>query len=251
MLCDAHVHIGQFFDIYTSPFEMVEKKKKKNVNAIAVSTTTTCEDNFTKVVEEMQQFCKLFGKLAIPVLWVTPLLLNNSNLLESVLGTVDWRCIKVHPQLCPDKWNPDGVNFNKSVELSNQLNVPLLIHTGVVKNCHPLQLQPLFKKHSNTTFILAHGRPIDETVTVMLNYPNTLVDTAFMFTHDVVKLLNLGLSDRILWGSDYPIIKYYDRDINGCDYYNNTLCELKNCINENDYLKITQNNFLRLFNIQI
>ena len=230
---------------------MVAFLNQVGINVVAVSSTTTCEENFTKVVEEMQHFCNLFGKFAIPVLWVTPLLLNNSELLEYVLRMVDWKCIKVHPQLSPDDWNPDGVNFNSSVELSNRLNVPMLIHTGVVKNCHPLQLQPLFKKHPNTIFILAHGRPIDETVSVMLNFPNTLVDTAFMLTQDIVKLINHGLSDRILGGSDYPIIKFYERGINGGEYYNDTLSELRKCINENDYIKITHNNFMHIFNLHI
>ena len=249
MLCDAHIHVGQFYDIYTSPADLSVFLKEIGIDAIAVSSTTTCEENYNKVEKEIKSLIRAFGKVTIPILWVTPALLNNEAKLISILNHVDWRCIKVHPQLCPYEWSTDGHNFMKAVELCKELMTPLLIHTGVVRNCHPLQLKPLFNKHSEQTFIMAHGRPIEEAISVMRDCPNTYVDTAFMPIPHVVKLIRLGFSNRILWGSDYPIIKFYDPNINSCSYYNNLIDELKHQITQSDYIKITQTNFLDLYNV--
>lgn len=249
MFCDAHIHVGQYYDIYTSPKDLSVFLKKIGVDAIAVSSTTTCEENYDKVEDEIKTLSSVFGKVTIPILWVTPALLNNEAKLIELLNHVNWKCVKVHPQLCPDEWDAIGCNFKKAVELSNELKTPLMIHTGVVRNCHPIQLQPLFRKYPDQTFIMAHGRPIDETVLVMRECPNTFVDTAFMPIQHIEKLIVHGFSDRILWGSDYPIIKFYDPNVNSCLYYNSLIDELKHHISQSDYIKITQTNFLDIFNV--
>ncbi len=249
MLCDAHIHVGQFYDIYTSPEDLSVFLKEIGVDAIAVSSTTTCEENYNKVEKEIESLIKVFGKVTIPILWVTPALLNNETKLIKMLNHVDWKCIKVHPQLCPDEWDASNCNFKKAVELSKELKAPLMIHTGVVRNCHPCQLQPLFSKYPEQSFIMAHGRPIEEAISVMKECPNTYVDTAFMPIPYIAKLIKLGLSNRILWGSDYPIIKFHDPNVNTCLYYNNLIDELKHHITHSDYIKITQTNFLDVFNV--
>ena len=96
---------------------------------------------------------------------------------------------------------------------------------------------------------MAHGRPIDETISVMKQCPNTFVDTAFMPTENILSLVNEGFVKRILWGTDYPIIKFYERNINYCKYYNSIINELKESINEYDYKMITGENLLSLYRL--
>lgn len=247
MLSDAHIHIGQFYDIYTSPAEMNSFLKDVGVEAVAFSSTTTCEENYSKVLDEVTEFCELFGRLCIPILWVTPSLLKDSYLLEKFKCNVNWKCLKVHPQLSPKEWNAKSDNYTLVLELAKQLNVPILIHTGVVQNCHPLQLESLFRANRKQTFIMAHGRPFNEALYIMQKYDNVYVDTAFMLNENIVNLVELGLADRILWGTDYPIIKFYERDINYYNYYKQLLFDLKEKIRNEDYSKITELNFLSLY----
>lgn len=249
MLCDAHIHIGQFYDIYTSPEEIASFLYALNVDVVAISSTTTCEEKYDKVIEELRSFVKIFQGKAVPVLWVTPSLLKDASSLNAILLCgIPWKCIKVHPQLSPKEWDVRGENYHKVLNLARTLSLPVMIHTGVVDNCHPEQLQALFEYYNNHTFIMAHGRPLKETISVMKQCPNTYVDTAFMPTDDILSLIHEGFVKRILWGTDFPIIRFYERNINYFDYYNNTLIELKERTNFHNYQMITNTNMQTLYN---
>lgn len=249
MICDSHMHLGQYYDLYTTPKELDAFLEKVGIDAIAVSSTTTCEENFEKVLNEFDALLKISKKIIVPILWVTPSLLSDRKVLDHMVTHINWKCVKVHPQLCPSQWDACGRNFQKAVEVAKRLNVPMLIHTGVVQNCHPLQLRPLFERYSDQTFIMAHGRPIDETELVLKEVDNTLVDTAFMPTEYIVRLIKDGYEDRILWGSDYPIIRFLERNIDAVSYYENLIKELRANLNDSEFFKITEGNFIQLYNI--
>jgi hypothetical protein len=97
------------------------------------------------------------------------------------------------------------------------------------------------------TFILAHGRPIGQTVEMMKKYPNVWCDTAFMPTENIVRLCMENLSERVLWGSDYPIPQYYYPDMDMKTYYLDLVKKLKNSVSQEDFEKITHKNFETLF----
>ena len=97
------------------------------------------------------------------------------------------------------------------------------------------------------TFILAHGRPIGETLELMKKYSNVWADTAFMPIENIVKLCEEKLSERVLWGSDYPITKYYYPQADMKTYYIELIRQLKDTVNNEDFERITHENFDRLF----
>lgn len=250
MICDSHVHVGQFYDIYTSPEELAEFLQAVGVDVVAVSSTTTCESNYIKAYNEIKTFKKKFPGITIPLLWVTPDLLRNDSMLDDIISSdFSWKGIKIHPQLAPSEWNADSPNYPKSILLANKIKVPILIHTGVVNNCHPLQMLPVFREYPSQTFIMAHGRPIDETIFVLEQCPNTYVDTAFMPIDHILKLVQKGYTKRILWGTDYPIIKFHDRNLDYKKNYCNQLAEHKVKLGIADFERITSTNMLELYNI--
>lgn len=250
MLCDSHIHVGQFYDIYTSPEELAEFLQSVGVDVVAVSSTTTCESNYIKAYNEIKTFKEKFPGITIPLLWVTPDLLNNDSLLDGIISSnFSWKGIKIHPQLAPSEWNADSPNYQKSIILANKIKVPILIHTGVVNNCHPLQMLPVFQEYPSQTFIMAHGRPIDETIFVLEQCANTYVDTAFMPIDHILKLVQKGYAKRILWGTDYPIIKFHDRNLDYKKDYYKQIEVLKSITNANDYEHITSSNMFELYNI--
>lgn len=81
----------------------------------------------------------------------------------------------------------------------------------------------------------------------MKTYQNVWTDTAFMPINNVVRLCDEKLSDRVLWGTDYPIPKFFFKDLDMKTYYQDLLLELHNSLSESDYEKITKNNFQKLF----
>lgn len=247
---DSHIHVGQYFSIYSNPLAIKSFLDSVGVGRFAVSSTTTCNEDFHKVVDEIKRLKELCGDRVLPVLWVLPKMFKDVDNTLGVLmdSGIDWRCLKIHPQLHPEVWSKDDSPEMKWViRLSRTLNCPILIHSGEMPGCYPSLFANTFKDNADRTFILAHGRPIKDTVDIMAVCPNVWVDTAFMPIDHIVELCKTGFVDRILWGTDYPIPKHFYPDMDMIDYYMGLVAELKRSVSEEDFEKITHKNFERLF----
>lgn len=247
MFNDSHIHIGQFNDIYTTPTELIHYLDSVGVMRFAASSTSICEGDYDKVIAEMQELVEAGGSKIYPVLWVLPQMLEDGGLEKFMDSGINWKCVKIHPQLHPKKWLADERCIVSVCRFASTLLVPLLIHTGEMSGCYPKQFEHVIKRFPNLVFILAHGRPIEQTVSLMKTYQNVWTDTAFMPINNVVRLYDEKLSDRVLWGTDYPIPKFFFKDLDMKTYYQDLLLELHNSVSESDYEKITKNNFQKLF----
>jgi predicted TIM-barrel fold metal-dependent hydrolase len=102
-----------------------------------------------------------------------------------------------------------------------RLRVPVVVHTGIglprflLKHGTPLVVEELANRHPELVIVAAHaGVPwIAETVAVAVRNPNVWIDlSALPAANDrmvdaVVSLaLSKGLEDRILFGSDFPVV---------------------------------------------
>ena len=94
MLIDSHIHVGQFYDHYFAPSAIHELMEQMRMDFYIVSSTTMCEENYLKVLDEIQQLIKLDGSKVLPVMWITPEGLKGyiAWFLES---NIHWRCLKV------------------------------------------------------------------------------------------------------------------------------------------------------------
>lgn len=247
MICDAHIHVGQFYDIYTSPKQLVGFLDNVEINCFAASSTSICEGDYDKVLNEMCQLVKLSGTRIAPVLWIIPNMFKDGGLSAFIKSGLPWRCLKIHPQLHPYEWELEGDNMKMLLKLARTKKMPILIHTGEFDFCHAGLYSQLAKNNPDVLFILAHGRPIEETVNVIKECENVYTDTAFMPIDNIVKLCKSGLADRILWGTDYPIPKYFYRRKNMKSYYDSLVSSLKKNTNAPDFDKITNTNFNKLF----
>lgn len=246
-LFDVHIHIGQFYNIYTTPTELRIFLDSVGVECIVASSTTICKGDYEKVIYEIKELKVLCGEQVLPVLWILPQILKDGGLEFFLDSGIQWRCVKIHPQLHPEAWLPDKNELEMVLSLADKLDVPLLIHTGEREGCYPSLYEKAFANNPNIAFILAHGRPLDEAIEMMKKYPNVWVDTAFMPTDNIKKLCDENLSDRVLWGSDYPIPKYYYPDKDMKEYYLTLIQQLKETIKAEDFEKITYTNFKKLF----
>ena len=247
--CDAHIHVGQFYDQYTQPTELKRFLDSVGIEFCIVSSTTVCEKRYENVIEEIRDLQILYVYRLLPVLWIVPQMFNDGGLELFIDSGIQWRCLKIHPQLHPEAWLPEKEELGKVLSLANALEVPLLIHTGEKEGCYPSLYEKAFSEHPNVIFILAHGRPISETIQLMKKCSNVWADTAFMPTEHICRLCEEDLSDRVLWGTDYPIPKFYYPNENMVEYYAKLLDNLKKNVSQEDYKKITYINAFKLFKI--
>lgn len=247
MFTDSHIHVGQFYDIYTTPAELIHYLDSVGVECFAASSTTICEGDYEKVIAEMKELITIGNGRVIPVLWILPQMLADGGIEKFVDSGISWKCVKIHPQLHPTEWTDEKKCLNVVCAFSTTIQAPLLIHTGDKQGCYPSLFENAIKNKPMLRFILAHCRPIDEAIALMGKYENVWVDTAFMPITNIVKCCQAGFSDRVLWGTDYPIPKYHYRGQDMKAYYLDLVQKLKDSISQNDFELITHRNFEKLF----
>lgn len=248
MLCDSHVHIGQFYDLYTAPKQIAETMESLGVDHFAVSSTTICERDYSKVLNEIDQIYSIASPKVNMVLWLTPELLKNENYLNSFLNTgYEWSAIKIHPDLNPFVWNEDDKLFSELVSLCKELKVPLLIHTGANSYSEIRCWESKLIEYSDQLFIFAHCRPFEQALQILSTYKNAFGDMSFIPSENFDNLINRGLSKKIIWGTDIPINTFYYPQITTQDYVGKRLKKLRMICSDIQFSEITEKNYLKLF----
>lgn len=248
MLFDSHVHLGQFYAEYTSPQDLVNLMQSLGVGGYLVSSTTTCEKNFDKVLSEIRETVRIDEDRAIPAMWISPEILDDPTLRNKFLdGSIGWRCMKIHPDWQPWVWLKRE-KIDAAIALSCELNVPLLIHTGAKEYSEANIWEEVIKENPLQTFILAHCRPFEQAVRLMSTYPNVYGDLAFVNSDNFNAVSKAGISDKVMWGSDLPIVSHFIED-SITNYYQNRLRLLRDAVSEEEFQKITESNFAKLFKL--
>lgn len=227
MIIDNHVHVGWFSDGYHTPKEVWNSAVAAGIDGMAVSSTSTCAELYKNVCRELRELVRLGGERVHPILWLTPKMLRWRYPLPLMLhGKIEWQGIKIHPEAHPE-WTRNPKLMKKAVTLARCMDVPLLIHTGNKAESHAGLFAGVIKRNNDVTFVLAHGRPCDETLNILHDCDNVFVDTAFMPMADVKSLSEAGFSNRMLFGTDMPINEVFYKDRCSTEYVRNIVYEAR------------------------
>lgn len=248
MIADIHIHVGQFCDEYYPPSTIQKLMRQTHVDYYAVSSTTMCEENYPKVLDEMQELIYLDGDKVLPMMWITPKGLKG-NIAWFLESDIKWRCLKVHPFLHQQDWMPGGEQFNEVIGIARELQVPLLIHTGNEACCQCGKYEPLIVDNPDIDFILAHGRPLKQVIPILKSYPNAYADSAFMPLEDMSRLMQEGLSHKLLWGTDMCIPKHFYPKEDMAEYYQRKLTAFRGVCTREQFEQVTYKNALSVFKL--
>ena len=239
-MIDNHVHVGWYTDGYHSPKEVWQAELDAGIDEIAVSSTSTCAELYKLIVREMRELIHIGGSCVHPILWLTPKMMKTWGLSYMLHSKIRWQGVKMHWE-AHREWFYNRKLLHNALEVARWLEVPVLFHTGDFKECKAGVFMDLCKQYDDLTFVLAHGRPLDETKIVMKECPNVYVDTAFMPADHVKELADAGLPDRILFGTDVPINHIYYNEISIPNYINNVIFQLRETLSLQQYKKIVNN----------
>ena len=100
------------------------------------------------------------------------------------------------------------------------------------------------------TVILAHGKPEDQTIYLLKTYHNVFVDTSYISTFGLRQIFDTLGDDKILFGTDFPLDKYYYPDQSSTERYKKLVNMLVNEYGEESFLKWANKNILRTYKIR-
>lgn len=234
MTTDSHVHVGWYSDGYHSPAEVLQAEREAGVNEMCVSSTSTCAGLYKLVVKEMQGLVRLGGASVHPILWLTPEMFRSYKLRFMLHSKVRWQGVKIHSESHPE-WAHNAALARKAAMLANVLGVPMLIHTGQFEWSQANVFRYLIEENPNQIFVLAHGRPVEQTMEILKSFPNVYVDTAFMAKEQLSVFLEAGMQSRLLFGTDAPINLFYGSNRPTSTFIKEHLGELKSLVPAEDF----------------
>jgi predicted TIM-barrel fold metal-dependent hydrolase len=218
-LIDTHIHIGQFEDAYyeaeyvfSTVLEVVG-----DVKEIVFSSTTSCKDDvlYGEIEKEIAAALSFsaYAKKLNALCWYIPDYLRQGISIENAMNNLPYTGIKIHPFAHDwDLSDTKTINLIRGIfDYANTHSMPVLIHTGYDKVQEAATFSSFFGEFPNARFILAHGRPIEQTSELLKKFPNVYCDTAFM-PEDDFNLIVKKHSEKILLGSDFPITYHFNKD---------------------------------------
>lgn len=245
MLFDSHVHFGQFNDRYYTPPQVLKTLDCIGVTRFAYSSTSAVvTDDPVFMREERVAMKELSKNRAIPLLWVTHSMLTKSKDLTLFLDD-EIRGLKIHG--VSEKWNPEGKSLQRVFSIARDRKIAVKLHTGEKEKCYAGMYKKICQQFDNVRVLLAHGRPLEQTIDVLKNCSNAFVDTAFM-PHDHLKLLlKEGFANQIVFGSDTPIPSLFLKS--SLTGHLRSRIDMSMKISGADWSKISWKNANRLFGI--
>jgi len=246
-IIDSHVHVGWYTDGYHKPAEVLADCQAAGISEIVVSSTSTCAELYKLVIREMKELKRIGGDRVHPLLWLTPRMMKSWGIRKMLHSKIKWEGVKMHFK-AHHEWFYNTRLLQQALALVEKMELPLLLHTGLFKECHAAAFEPIIASHPNLPVVLAHGRPVDETITLMKKYDNVWTDTAFMPIDDIKAFVDAGLADRMQFGSDSPINLVYFKEYDTAGYISNFISGVKSAINIDNFTLISQRSVFKRAN---
>ena len=171
---DVHVHTGHFKDgLYFSPEEVSESMNALNIERYYFSSTSTGSVSFREVKQQIESLVSISEGRAVPLLWVSPEMLEDSWDLSSYFFR-EFAGIKIHGY--HQDWDPDGEPLHRVLTIAKDKNLPVMFHTGGRESSNAGAYINICREFQDIKIILAHGRPIEECIAVMRECPNVFAE---------------------------------------------------------------------------
>ena len=144
---------------------------------------------------------------AKPLYWIIPKRHKEGEFVSSVMESLPYVGFKIHPRA--HNWDIEdsftSELFTETCNYAATKVLPIIIHTGESPEDNPNKFIKWFEMFPTVQFVLAHCRPIDTVIHILHRYNNIYGDSSFVPEEYLIKLQDAGLSDRILYGTDYPV----------------------------------------------
>ena len=162
---------------------------------------------------------------------------------------IKWKCLKIHPELHHYGWLEQTFLIQEVIDIAREMSLPLLIHTGEKESSQCCKFEEIIANNQDVLIILAHGRPTKDAIRIAKDYDNAFIDSAFMSVEDMKKVIECGLSDKLLWGTDMCIPEYFFPETNMTRYYIHKLNAFKGYCSSEQFKEVTHINAAKLFKI--
>ena len=207
-ICDAHVHLGKSgpWQPYMNPTiyidELISLFDKYNVERAVVFPNPNVGDEYPQMNDYIADCVKKHPNRLVGFGRVDPRREDATNELNRIKNRLGLTGLKLHPMV--ECFRPDHPFFEKFFQKINELNLPVLFHTGSGFSSPGLVLK-IAKKYPKLPIILGHLR--EASANALKTAENVYVETSGTLPDFIEVSVDID-EDRILFGSDVPYYRY-------------------------------------------
>lgn len=222
----CHINITEYSDpanptvISVSKEEFIADLKEGGIDkAVILSDRRTTP-------KQVADFCKQAPERFIGFGYVNPILIGSDEDARKQREELGLYGLKLYP--CSDGYSPDDTHAFKVYEVASELDMPVMFHHAgmpvpydYLKNTNPAQIDVVAQCFPELKIVLAHlGYPrVDETLYVARKHRNVFCDISwpygdvnhpsflYLLWKDLLTALNMGVLDKIVFGTDYPGVR--------------------------------------------
>lgn len=242
-MIDIHVHYGQYEKTYFDVFQVISDLEEIGITKIGLMPFLTKNgDNIFHSHQTLLKVIKKNNDKIIPILWIHPK--TSQEDIVSMLNELPYRILKVHGYL--HDWHNFPKASNALLNISRKKNIPIMFHTGGRKESYAFSYKKICMSNPDITFILAHSRPVKGTINVMKECQNVYCDISFTPIKDIFLLIENGMTNKMLWGTDYPVYSVFNPIVDINQWYNRRVEEVKSIVGFNAFNSISETNILNI-----
>lgn len=204
-IIDAHSHIGNFGSWARFDFDLARLKEQMEKFGIERTLLSgACAGDCASVLDAFQKE----PGLVVPVAWVKP---GGPEAIAEMRRLVErdgFRAFKLHPLF--DAYCADDSIVDPVLDLAEELQIPVFIHSGHPPYSLPWQIGWLAERHPRVPVVLlhmghAHGVYVDAALKTARRYPNVYLETSgTSMSVKIREAYETVGADRVLFGIDSP-----------------------------------------------
>ncbi len=222
----CHISITEYSDPANPSIISVSKEEFiADLSEAGIDKAIILSDKRT-TPEKVSSFCKQDPNKFIGFGYVNPIRQEANEEVLRQRRELDLFGLKLYP--CSDGYSPDDNHAFKVYEAASNLGMPVMFHQAgmpdsydYMRHTDPAQIDVVADSFPDLKIVLAHlGYPrVDETLYVARKHRNVWCDISwpygdvnhpsflYLLWKDLLTALNLGVIDKIVFGTDYPGIR--------------------------------------------
>ena len=208
-VCDAHVHLGKSgpWQPYMNPTIYVDSLirlfDQYNVERAIVFPNPNVGDKYPQMNDYIATCVKKHPERLVGFGRVDPRRNDAVEELTRIKNKLNLTGLKLHPMV--ECFRPDHPFFNRFFQKTNELNIPILFHTGDGFSSPSLILK-IVKKYPKLPIILGHLR--EGCLSMLATCESVYVETSGTLP-ELIELATDIDENRVLFGSDAPYYSYH------------------------------------------
>lgn len=242
-MIDTHTHFGRYGDWDCPLPKLIELMDTHHINKAVTGWLGSNDKGAEGFEEALQMIRRDYEDRLRLMLWINPAVAGDAETAERMIGShrKQIACMKLHPQTAQIPLN--NQLYEPYLRLCEVYGLTLAVHTEPGCYSSMDNLAAMAIRHPKINFVAVHMElhgNRSHAIDLLAKHPNLFGDTTFVPASDVRTAIDRCGADKIVFGSDAPIMS---------ERYGATIEGIRSVLSKQEMQMLFQSNANHLFQL--